>query len=125
MPSALDTPQGAAELAESLLPPLGNRWLHTQAIAARAREVAAAVSEEDRDLLVAAAWLHDIGYALELRENGFHPSTAPAILNGSARRRGSYDWWLTTLAPCMRRSSVDSPLSWPHMSVRTPRSRTR
>ncbi|MGW2939611.1 HD domain-containing protein [Streptomyces sp. NPDC001156] len=73
MPSALDTPQGAAELAESLLPPLGNRWLHTQAVAARAREVAAAVSEEDRDLLVAAAWLHDIGYALELRETEFHP----------------------------------------------------
>ncbi|MGI5143117.1 HD domain-containing protein [Streptomyces sp. CA-106110] len=73
MPSALDTPQGAAELAESLLPPLGNRWLHTQAVAARAREVAAAVSEDARDLLVAAAWLHDIGYALELRETGFHP----------------------------------------------------
>ncbi|WP_128801805.1 MULTISPECIES: HD domain-containing protein [unclassified Streptomyces] len=73
MPSALDTPQGAAELAESLLPPLGNRWLHTQAVAVRAREVSEAVSEEDRDLLVAAAWLHDIGYATELRETGFHP----------------------------------------------------
>jgi putative nucleotidyltransferase with HDIG domain len=73
MPSALDTPQGAAELAESLLPQLGNRWLHTQAVAARAREASAAVSEADRDLLVAAAWLHDIGYAPELRETGFHP----------------------------------------------------
>lgn len=73
MPSALDTPQGAAELAESLLPPLGNRWLHTQAVAARAEEASAAVSEDDRDLLVAAAWLHDIGYAPELRDTGFHP----------------------------------------------------
>ncbi|WP_405906653.1 HD domain-containing protein [Streptomyces sp. NBC_00828] len=73
MPSALDTPQGAAELAESLLPPLGNRWLHTQAVAARAREVSVAVSEEDRGLLIAAAWLHDIGYAPELRGTGFHP----------------------------------------------------
>ncbi|MFF7040404.1 HDIG domain-containing metalloprotein [Streptomyces massasporeus] len=73
MPSALDTPQGAAELAESLLPPLGNRWLHTQAVAARAREAAASVSKADRDLLVAAAWLHDIGYAPELRDTGFHP----------------------------------------------------
>ncbi|MFG3588426.1 HD domain-containing protein [Streptomyces sp. NPDC047990] len=63
MSSALDTPQGAAELAESLLPPLGNRWLHTQAVAARAREVSAVVPEEERDLLVAAAWLHDLGYA--------------------------------------------------------------
>ncbi|MFE1849073.1 HD domain-containing protein [Streptomyces sp. NPDC059489] len=73
MPSALDTPQGAAELAESLLPPLGNRWLHTQAVAARAQGVSAAVSEADRSLLVAAAWLHDIGYAPELRDTGFHP----------------------------------------------------
>lgn len=31
------------------------------------------MSEEDRDLLVAAAWLHDIGYAPELRDTGFHP----------------------------------------------------
>ncbi len=73
MSSALDTPRGAAELAETLLPPLGNRWLHTQAVAARAAEVSTAVSEGDRDLLVAAAWLHDIGYAPELRETGFHP----------------------------------------------------
>ncbi|MFJ4357727.1 HD domain-containing protein [Streptomyces massasporeus] len=73
MPSALDTPQGAAELAESLLPQLGNRWLHTQAVAARAREASVAVSKADRDLLVAAAWMHDIGYAPELRETGFHP----------------------------------------------------
>ncbi|MEU5480678.1 HD domain-containing protein [Streptomyces mirabilis] len=73
MPSALDTPQGAAELAESLLPPLGNRWLHTQAVAARACEVSAAVPEGERDLLVAAAWLHDLGYAPELRDTGFHP----------------------------------------------------
>ncbi|MFF1731268.1 HDIG domain-containing metalloprotein [Streptomyces sp. NPDC058247] len=73
MPSALDTSQGAVELAESLLPPLGNRWLHTQAVAARAQEAAPAVSKEDRDLLVAAAWLHDIGYAPEVRVTGFHP----------------------------------------------------
>ncbi|MEU2875944.1 HD domain-containing protein [Streptomyces sp. NPDC007070] len=73
MPSALDTPQGASALAESLLPRLGNRWPHTQAVAARAQEAVAAVAEADRDLLVAAAWLHDIGYAPELRDTGFHP----------------------------------------------------
>lgn len=73
MPSNLDTPQGAAELAESLLPPLGNRWLHTQAVAARAVEASKALPEDERDLLVAAAWLHDIGYAPELRDTGFHP----------------------------------------------------
>lgn len=78
MTSSLATPQGAAELAKSLLPPLGNRWLHTQAVAVRACEAAVAVPEGDRDLLVAAAWLHDIGYASELRDTGFHPSMAHA-----------------------------------------------
>ncbi len=73
MPQPLDTPGGAAALAESLLPSLGNRWLHTQAVAARAREASAAVPEAERDLLVSAAWLHDLGYAPELRQTGFHP----------------------------------------------------
>ncbi|QEU93994.1 HD domain-containing protein [Streptomyces kanamyceticus] len=82
MPTALDTPQGAVELAESLLPSLGNRWLHTQAVAARAREVATAVPEQERGLLVAAAWLHDIGYAPELRETGFHPLDGARHLEG-------------------------------------------
>jgi hypothetical protein len=31
------------------------------------------VSKDERDLLVATAWLHDIGYAPELRQTGFHP----------------------------------------------------
>ncbi|MEU1281113.1 HD domain-containing protein [Streptomyces sp. NPDC005805] len=73
MPAGLDTPQGAAELAELLLAPLGSRWLHTQAVAARAGQASVAVPERDRELLVAAAWLHDLGYAPELRDTGFHP----------------------------------------------------
>ncbi|MEV8550368.1 HDIG domain-containing metalloprotein [Streptomyces glaucescens] len=59
-------------LVEALLPQLGNRWLHTQAVAARAQEAAAAVPKADRDLLVAAAWLHDVGYASEVRDTGIH-----------------------------------------------------
>ncbi|MGP3688568.1 HD domain-containing protein [Streptomyces sp. IBSNAI002] len=74
MPSSLlETPRGAAGLARSLLPPLGDRWLHTQGVAARARELAQAVPEGERGLLVAAAWLHDIGYAPPLHDSGFHP----------------------------------------------------
>ncbi|QMU75513.1 HD domain-containing protein [Streptacidiphilus sp. PB12-B1b] len=73
MGSSLDTPSAAAQLAEAYLPPLGNRWLHTQAVAARAAEISAAVPVDDRELLVAAAWLHDLGYAPELRDTGFHP----------------------------------------------------
>ncbi|MFF1393505.1 HD domain-containing protein [Streptomyces sp. NPDC058287] len=73
MSLALDTPEGASKLAESLLPPLGDRWLHTQEVATRAQQASWAVSRDERGLLVAAAWLHDIGYAPELRQTEFHP----------------------------------------------------
>jgi hypothetical protein len=50
-----------------------DRWLHVQAVAARADELRPAVAVEDGDLLVTAAWLHDIGYSPALRDTGFHP----------------------------------------------------
>ncbi|WP_131747750.1 HD domain-containing protein [Frankia sp. Cppng1_Ct_nod] len=63
----------AERLASELLIPLGDRWRHVQAVAARAREAAAAVDLAERDLLVTAAWLHDIGYAPSLALLRFHP----------------------------------------------------
>ena len=63
----------AAELAEQRLGGMGDRWLHTQAVAARARSASPAVAPDDRDLLVAAGWLHDIGYADSVAETGLHP----------------------------------------------------
>src|SRR5437879_545405 len=63
----------SAERAESLLSPLGNRWLHVQGVVERARQVGEAFDENDRCCLIAAAYLHDIGYAPELKETGFHP----------------------------------------------------
>jgi hypothetical protein len=59
--------------AKRLLSPLGNRWLHVQQVAECARRIAAAVPADDRDLLVAAAFLHDVGYAPSLAITGFHP----------------------------------------------------
>jgi len=63
----------AAPNAERLLSPLGNRWLHVRQVAQQARRVAKAVPLADRDLLVAAAYLHDVGYAPALAVTGFHP----------------------------------------------------
>ncbi len=63
----------ARELAADLIGSTGNRWRHTVAVAARAAELSATVVATDRDLLVAAAWLHDIGYAESLAVTGFHP----------------------------------------------------
>jgi hypothetical protein len=70
--------------AATLLPELGDRWLHVQAVAAKAGEAAPAVSPEERDLLVAAAWAHDIGYAPSLALTGFHPVDGARYV----RRRG-------------------------------------
>lgn len=43
-----------------------------QGVARRAEEIDSAVGQ-DADLLTAAAWLHDVGYAPDLVNTGFHP----------------------------------------------------
>src|SRR5436189_6365928 len=51
--------------------PLPRRWAHSQGVAARARGLAPVLGA-DADLLQAAAWLHDIGYAPGLAATGLH-----------------------------------------------------
>src|SRR4051812_12498509 len=53
----------AASLTRELLAPLGGRYWHTVGVAARSEELAEAVPPADRELLVIAAWWHDLGYA--------------------------------------------------------------
>lgn len=63
----------ARDLAYRLLADaLPRRWAHTRGVAAQAEAVARAVGA-DGELLVSAAWLHDIGYAPDLVDTGFHP----------------------------------------------------
>jgi putative nucleotidyltransferase with HDIG domain len=62
----------AEHLAQALLQePLPRRWAHVKGVAARARSLAPALGA-DADLLQAAAWLHDIGYAPGLTGTGLH-----------------------------------------------------
>jgi putative nucleotidyltransferase with HDIG domain len=63
----------AKVLSGRLLSPLGNRWAHVQAVAAQGQKVALALPEADRETLVVACWLHDIGYAPDAKTTGFHP----------------------------------------------------
>jgi HD domain-containing protein len=50
------------------------RWAHVQGVARVGLHVGEAVlNSADRDLLVAAALLHDIGYAPPLVDSGYHP----------------------------------------------------
>ncbi|HEY5846621.1 MAG TPA: HD domain-containing protein [Microlunatus sp.] len=65
--------QQSARLAATLLVPLPERWRHPSGVARRAAELAATVSPADRGVLIAAAWLHDIGYAPATRHTGFYP----------------------------------------------------
>ena len=76
--------QAGRALAEHLLSGVGERGQHTCGVAARAASLAGAVPAGDRPLLVAAAWLHDIGYAAPVRRSGFHPLDGAWYL----RRRG-------------------------------------
>jgi hypothetical protein len=62
----------AGHLARALLQEaLPRRWAHVQGAAARARGLAPVLGA-DADLLEAAAWLHDIGYAPGLARTGLH-----------------------------------------------------
>jgi putative nucleotidyltransferase with HDIG domain len=68
-----------AVAAEHLARALPRRWSHVQSVAEQAAAVAAIVGE-DADLLVAAAWLHDVGYAPDVADTGFHPLDGAAYL---------------------------------------------
>ena len=66
----------ARELARTALRGVPERWRHTTAVVAQAATLADTVPASDRELLLAAAWLHDIGYGHALRETGLHPLDA-------------------------------------------------
>ncbi|MFI5610948.1 HD domain-containing protein [Amycolatopsis sp. NPDC051903] len=53
---------------------LPRRWAHVQGVAACGRKVGyALLPQDEKELLVAAALLHDVGYASALVTSGYHP----------------------------------------------------
>src|SRR5262245_46376263 len=62
----------ARVLAETLLHDLPDRMAHTAGVAVRAEELSGTVDPADREVLVIAAWLHDIGYSAQLHDSGLH-----------------------------------------------------
>lgn len=52
---------------------LPRRWAHVQGVGVRARQAAPLFDAEEQEILVAAALLHDVGYAPHLATTGFHP----------------------------------------------------
>ncbi len=63
----------ARDLVGRVLQEDPERLHHCAGVAARAQALAATVPPSAADTLIAAAWLHDIGYASLLRDSGFHP----------------------------------------------------
>jgi putative nucleotidyltransferase with HDIG domain len=61
------------EAARELLAGTGSRPAHVEAVARRAEQVALVVPDADSTTLIAAAYLHDVGYAPALRATGLHP----------------------------------------------------
>lgn len=74
--------RAAEDLAGEFLGGLPERWRHTRAVARRAQDLAELVAPADVEVLVTAAWLHDIGYAPALRRSGFHPLDGALFLAG-------------------------------------------
>jgi hypothetical protein len=77
----------AASYAEELLSPLGYRWLRVQGVARQARQVTPFLPAYERDDLVAAAYLHDLGSAPALVQTGLHPLDGARHLRALGRER--------------------------------------
>ncbi|MFF0529565.1 HD domain-containing protein [Nocardia amikacinitolerans] len=71
----------AKELAQTYLAEdLPRRWSHVSGVARQGARIAPAFSAADGEVLVAACWLHDIGYAPSLAATGFHPLDGAVFL---------------------------------------------
>lgn len=63
----------AQQLSAEHLRNLPTRFEHVQGVAATAANVVSTLDSTNTAEVVAAAWLHDIGYAPQVRRTGFHP----------------------------------------------------
>jgi hypothetical protein len=77
----------AEQVSRRLLEPLGPRWRHTVGVAERAKVVGGALARDEADLLLAAAYVHDVGYAPELAQTGFHPVDGARFLRAAGHGR--------------------------------------
>ncbi|UQX10733.1 HD domain-containing protein [Candidatus Mycobacterium methanotrophicum] len=75
----------AREMAEAFLADaLPRRWAHTIGVAAAAERLVGALDTVQPETVVAAAWLHDVGYAPDSADTGFHPIDGAAHVSQAA-----------------------------------------
>lgn len=83
----MDVVSWARYEAERRVGPLGDRWSHTLGVVHRAEALASALCPVDQPVLVAAAYIHDVGYAPELVSTGFHPLDGALWLRSEGQER--------------------------------------
>jgi hypothetical protein len=143
MMAGMWTSDDARRLAAEHVADLGDRWSHVRQVGTLASDLVRRSGADD--VVSAAAWLHDIGYADEVRRSGFHPLDgalflsqlgAPAELVGlvghhtgaryEAEERGLLAEWAELPAPTPHNldllTFVDLTVG-PTGSVMTPRER--
>ncbi|MCW3045012.1 MAG: phosphohydrolase [Actinobacteria bacterium] len=77
----------AEQESKRLLAGTGNRWLHVQGVVGLARQVVGILPENERPVLLAAAHLHDVGYAEELVRCGAHQLDGAEFLRMAGQKR--------------------------------------
>lgn len=77
----------AERLARRVLRDLPARLAHVDAVARRAAAIGPVVVEADVETLVAACWLHDIGYGSDLAGSALHHVRGAAFLKGMGEER--------------------------------------
>jgi hypothetical protein len=81
-------PAWAEAIARDLLEePLPRRWSHVQGVAATAGTLSAVLGD-DAELVISAAWLHDIGYSPQIAPAGFHPLDGARYLRDHRQASG-------------------------------------
>jgi hypothetical protein len=71
----------ARVIAEQRLSSSAPRWEHVRGVAAAAELMTAGLTTIEAEAVVAAAWLHDVGYAPSVRSTGFHPLDGAAFVH--------------------------------------------
>lgn len=70
----------AQEVAMAELADLNDRAAHVRRVAAKTAQTTRVLSTTPCEEVVAAAWLHDVGYGARVRESGFHPLDGATFL---------------------------------------------
>lgn len=88
MKSSMDTVNWAFEQSSKLLEPLEQRWIHVQGVVKKAYHISEIFEEQhDKIILIASAYLHDIGYSPMINKTGFHPLDGANYLRSQKQTR--------------------------------------